>query len=48
MFGAIAVGVTPLLLLTIELVRSESERIWRLSSVTFGAMIIGAASRHMP
>jgi len=42
MFGAIAVGVTPILLLGIALVRSESERIWGLSSFAFGAMIIGA------
>jgi len=42
MFGAIAVGVTPVLLLGIALVRSESERIWGLSSFAFGAMIIGA------
>jgi amino acid transporter len=42
MFGAIAVGVTPVLLLGIDLVRSESEHIWGLSSFAFGAMIIGA------
>ena len=42
MFGAVAVGVAPLLLLALDLVRSERERIWGLSSLAFGAMIIAA------
>jgi amino acid transporter len=42
MFGAIAVGVAPVLLLAIDLIRSENERIWGLSSFAFGAMIVGA------
>ena len=42
MLGAIALGLTPVLLLGIALVRSQSERIWGLSSIAFGAMVVGA------
>jgi amino acid transporter len=40
MFGAVAVGVAPVLLLGFDLVRSESEQIWGMSSFAFGAIVI--------
>jgi amino acid transporter len=40
MFGAIAVGVAPMLLLGFDLVQSQSERVWGMSSFTFGAIVI--------
>jgi len=40
--GAIAVGVGPVLLLGFSVVRSESERIWGMSSFAFGAILIAA------
>jgi amino acid transporter len=42
MFGAIAVGVAPVLLLGFDLIRSETEQVAGMSSFTFGAIIIGA------
>jgi len=42
LFGVIAVGIPPILLLGFALVRSQSERIWGMSSFAFGAIIIGA------
>jgi hypothetical protein len=42
MFGAIAVGVAPVLLLGFDLIRSETEQVAGISSFTFGAIIIGA------
>jgi len=42
LFGAIAVGIAPVLLLGFDLVRSESEQIAGVSSFAFGAIIIGA------
>jgi amino acid transporter len=42
LFGAIAVGIPPILLLGFALVRSQSERIWGMSSFAFGAIVIGA------
>jgi amino acid transporter len=42
LFGAIAVGICPTLLLGFALVRSESEQVWGMSSFTFGAIVIGA------
>jgi amino acid transporter len=41
MFGAIAVGIAPVLLLGIALLRSQTERIWGMSSFAFGAVVIG-------
>jgi amino acid transporter len=40
-FGAIAVGVPPVLLLGFDLVRSQSERVWGMSSFAFGGIVIG-------
>ena len=42
MFGAIAVGVTPVLLLGFAIVRSQSEQVWGMSSFAFGMILIGA------
>jgi len=42
MFGAIAVGVAPALLLGFDLVRSESEQVWGMSSFAFGMLLIAA------
>jgi amino acid transporter len=42
MFGAIAVGITPVLLLGFSVVRSESEQVWGMSSLTFGMLLIAA------
>jgi amino acid transporter len=41
-FGAVAVGVAPVLLLGIDLVKSQSEQIWGMSSFAFAALVIGA------
>jgi amino acid transporter len=42
MFGAIAVGVAPMLLLGFSIVRSESEQVLGISSLNFGLLLIGA------
>ena len=42
MFGAIFVGVAPVLLLGFSVVRSESEQVWGMSSFAFGMILIGA------
>jgi amino acid transporter len=42
MFGAIAVGIAPMLLLGFSVIRSESERVWGMSSFTLGVIIIAA------
>jgi amino acid transporter len=42
MFGAVAVGVAPVLLLGFDLVHSQSEQVWGMSSFALGAMVIGA------
>jgi amino acid transporter len=42
MFGAIAVGVAPVLLLGFDLVRSQSESVGGVSSFVLGAAVIGA------
>jgi amino acid transporter len=41
LFGAIAIGVVPMLLLGFDMVQSESERVWGMSSFAFGAIVIG-------
>ncbi len=41
-FGAIAIGIPPTLLLIFSVIRSEHERIWNMSSFSFGAMMIAA------
>jgi amino acid transporter len=42
LFGAIAIGVTPVALLGFDLVRSESQSVWGMSSFWLGAMVVGA------
>ena len=42
LFGAIAVGVAPMLLLGFDMVQSQGERVWGMSSFAFGAMVIVA------
>jgi amino acid transporter len=42
MFGVMAVGIAPTLLLGFDLVHSESERILGMSSFTFGAITVAA------
>jgi len=42
MFGAVAVGVTPILLLGFSIVRSRSEQVLDMSSFAFGMILIGA------
>jgi amino acid transporter len=40
MFGAIAVGIAPMLLLGFSVIRSESEPVWGMSSFTLGMILI--------
>jgi len=42
MFGALAIGVAPMLLLGFSVVRSESEQVLGMSSFAFGMILIGA------
>ena len=42
MFGAVAIGVMPVLLLGFSVVRSETEQVWGMSSFAFGMILIGA------
>ncbi len=42
LFGAIAVGVAPVLLLGFSVVRSQSEQVWNMSALTFGLILMGA------
>jgi amino acid transporter len=42
MFGAIAIGIAPMLLLGISVVRGESESVLGMSSLAFGMILIGA------
>ena len=42
LFGAIAVGIAPVMLLGFDLVRSESEQVAGLSSFWLGAAVVGA------
>jgi amino acid transporter len=42
MVGAVALGIAPVALLGFDLVRSESEHVWGMSSFAFGAIVIGA------
>jgi len=42
MLGAIAVGVAPIMLLGFDLVRSQSEQVWGMSSFSFGALVIAS------
>ncbi|MBV8049910.1 MAG: APC family permease [Acidobacteriaceae bacterium] len=42
MFGAIAVGIAPMLLLGFSVIRSETEHVLGMSSFAFGMLLIGA------
>jgi len=42
LFGAVAVGIAPVALLGFDLVRSESQSVWGMSSFWLGAMVVGA------
>src|SRR6202051_3119069 len=42
MFGAIAIGIPPMLLLGFSVIRSEHEQIWNMSSFAFGMILIAA------
>ncbi len=42
LFGALAIGIPPLLLLGFSVVRSEHEQIWNMSSFSFGMILIAA------
>jgi len=44
MFGAIAVGIFPMLLLGFSVIRSESERVWGMSSFMLGMILIAAGA----
>jgi amino acid transporter len=40
MFGAVAIGIAPVLLLGFALVRSQSEQVWGMSSFALGAIVV--------
>ncbi len=42
MFGAVAVGVAPMLLLGFSVVRSQSEQVLGMSALAFGMLLIAA------
>jgi hypothetical protein len=42
MFGAIAVGIAPMLLLGFSVFRSQSEQVLGMSSFAFGMILMGA------
>ena len=42
LFGAIAIGIPPMLLLGFSVFRSEHEQIWNMSSFAFGMILIAA------
>ncbi len=42
MFGAVAIGVMPVLLLGFSVIRGETQQVWGMSSLAFGAILIGA------
>lgn len=42
LIGAIAIGIAPMLLLGFDMVQSQSERVWGMSSFAFGALVIAA------
>jgi hypothetical protein len=42
MFGAVAVGIAPMLLLGFSVVRSETEQVLGMSSFSFGMLLIAA------
>jgi len=42
LFGAIAIGIPPMLLLGFSIFRSEHEQVWNMSSFAFGMILIAA------
>jgi len=42
MFGAVAIGLAPMLLLGFSVVRSQHETIFGMSSFAFGTILMGA------
>jgi amino acid transporter len=42
LFGAIAIGIPPMLLLGFSIIRSEHEQVWNMSSFAFGMILVGA------
>ena len=42
LFGAIAIGIPPVLLLAFSVIRSQHEQIWNMSSLAFGMILIAA------
>jgi amino acid transporter len=42
LLGAIAIGIPPVLLLGFDLVRSEAERVWGMSSFSLGLILVAA------
>jgi amino acid transporter len=42
LLGAIAVGIAPVLLLGVALVRSQSESVWGMSSFAIGSIVVGS------
>jgi amino acid transporter len=42
MFGAVAVGIAPMLLLGFSIIRSETEQVLGMSALAFGMILIGA------
>jgi len=40
LFGAIAIGIPPMLLLGFSIIRSEHEQVWNMSSFSFGMILI--------
>jgi len=42
LFGAIAIGIPPMLLLGFSIIRSEHEQVWNKSSFAFGMILIAA------
>src|SRR5258708_21733261 len=45
LFGAIAVGIPPMLLLGFSIIRSEHEQVWKMISFAFGMILISAGFR---
>jgi amino acid transporter len=42
LFGAVAIGIPPMLLLGFSIIRSEHEQVWNMSSFAFGMILIAA------
>jgi len=42
LFGAVLVGITPMLMLGFSVVRSQSEQVMGMSSFAFGLILVGA------